>query len=93
MAPFEDQYGRRCRSPIGWFEVGETALIGPELEYDTLEKVQLIKENLKIVQSRQKSYANVRRKYIEFEIGDFVYLRISPMNGVNECGKKEKLSP
>ncbi|WMV09889.1 hypothetical protein MTR67_003274 [Solanum verrucosum] len=66
MAPFEALYGRRRRSPVGWFEVA---------------------------QSRQKSYAYARRWDLEFEIGDWVYLKISPMKGVMRFGKKGKLSP
>ncbi|WMV08465.1 hypothetical protein MTR67_001853 [Solanum verrucosum] len=93
MAPFEALYERRCRSPLGWFEVGEFALIGPELVYDAIEKVQLIRERLKTAQSRQKSYANNRRRDLEFEVGDWVYLKISPLKGVLRFGKKGKLSP
>src|SRR5688572_23014782 len=93
MAPFEDLYGRRCRSPVGWFEVGEIALIGPDLVFEAMEKVRLIRERLKLAQSRQKSYSDNRRKDIEFEVSDWVYLKISPMKGVMRFGKKGKLSP
>ena len=68
MAPFEALYGRKCRSPDGWFEVGEIALIGPYLVFEAMEKVRLISERLKSARSRQKSYSNNRRKDIEFEI-------------------------
>ena len=93
MAPFEALYGRRCRSPVGWFEVGEIALIGPDLVFEAMEKVRLIRERLKSAQSRQKSYSDNRRKDIEFEVNDWVYLKISPMKGVMRFGKKGKLSP
>ena len=66
MAPFEALYGRRCRSPMCWDDVGERKLLGPELIQHTVEKVQLIKEHLRIAQSRQKSYADVRRRELEF---------------------------
>ena len=66
MAPFEALYERRCRSPIGWFEVGEVALLGPDLVMEALEKVRMIRERLKTAQSRQKSYADVRRRALEF---------------------------
>ncbi|WMV45489.1 hypothetical protein MTR67_038874 [Solanum verrucosum] len=66
MAPFEALYGRRCRSPIGWFMVGEVTLIGLELVQQAMEKVWLIREKLKMAQSRQKSYADVRRRDLEF---------------------------
>ena len=93
MAPFEALYGRKCRSPVGWFEVGEIALIGPDLVFEAMEKVRLIRERLKSAQSRQKSYSDNRRKDIEFEVNDWVYLKISPMKGVMRFGKKGKLSP
>src|SRR5687767_4051375 len=64
MAPFEALYGRKCRSPVGWFEVGEIALIGRDLVFEAMEKVRLIRERLKSSQSRQKSYSDNRRKDI-----------------------------
>ncbi|KAH0706397.1 hypothetical protein KY285_010896 [Solanum tuberosum] len=70
MSPYEALYGRRCRSPVGWFEVGETALIGPDSVHDAMEKVQLIRDRLKTTQSRQKSYADVRRRELEFQVDD-----------------------
>ncbi|KAH0754464.1 hypothetical protein KY290_024734 [Solanum tuberosum] len=93
MAPFEALYGRRCRSPVGWFEVGEVSLLGPDLVMEALEKVKMIRERLKMAQSRQKSYADVRRRALEFRVGDWVYLKVSPMKGVVRFGKKGKLSP
>ncbi|WMV18592.1 hypothetical protein MTR67_011977 [Solanum verrucosum] len=93
MAPFETLYGRRCRSPVDWFEVGDIALVGPESVYKAIEKVRLIRERLRMEQNRQKSYADVRRRDLEFEVNDWVYLKISPMKGVMRFGKKEKLSP
>ncbi|WMV18827.1 hypothetical protein MTR67_012212 [Solanum verrucosum] len=76
-----------------WFEVREIALIGPELVYEAIEKVWLIRERLRTAQSRQKSYADMRRRDLEFEVNDWVYLKISPMKGVMRFGKKGKLSP
>ncbi|WMV58415.1 hypothetical protein MTR67_051800 [Solanum verrucosum] len=93
MAPYEALYGCRYRSPVGWFEVGEAALIGPNLVNDAMEKVQLIRDRLKTAQSRQKSYADVRRRHLEFQIDDWVFLKMSPMKGVMRFGKKGKLSP
>ncbi|WMV18612.1 hypothetical protein MTR67_011997 [Solanum verrucosum] len=72
LAPFEALYGRRCRSPTGWFEVGEVTLIGPELVHEAMEKVRLIRERLKMSQSLQKSYADVRRRDLEFDVNDWV---------------------
>ncbi|XP_070035369.1 uncharacterized protein, partial [Nicotiana tomentosiformis] len=93
MAPYEALYGRRCRSPVGWFEVGETELYGPDLIHQAIEKVKVIQERLRTAQSRQKSYSDVRRRDLEFEVGDWVFLKISPMKGVMRFGKKGKLSP
>ena len=88
MAPYEALYGRRCRSPIGWFEVGDHLFLCPELIYKTLEKVHIIRNRLQVAYSRQKSNANHMRRDLEFEEGDKVYLKISPMKGVVRFGKK-----
>jgi len=93
MAPYEALYGRKCRSPIGWFEKGETALFGPDLVHQAMEKVKVIQQRLETAQSRHKSYADVRRRGLEFSIGDWVFLKVSPMKGVMRFGKKGKLSP
>ena len=93
MAPYEALYGRRCRSPIGWFEVGEVRLIGPDLVHQAMEKVKVIQQRLKMAQSRQKSYRDVRTRPLEFEVDDWVYLKVSPMKGVMSFGKMGKLSP
>ena len=82
MAPYEALYGRRCRSPIGWFEVGESSLFGPESIYKTFEKVHIIRNRLRKTYSRQKSCADNRKRDLEFEEGDKVYLQISSMKGV-----------
>ncbi|XP_070020506.1 uncharacterized protein [Nicotiana sylvestris] len=93
MASYEALYGRRCRSPIGWFEAGETNFLGPNLVQEAMDKVQLIKQRLLVAQSRQKSYADKRRRDLVFTIGDKVFLRVSPMKGVMRFGKRGKLSP
>ncbi|CAN4106287.1 unnamed protein product [Withania somnifera] len=93
MAPYEALYGRKCRSPIGWFEVGETILLGPDLVQQAMEKVKVIQQRLKTAQSRHKSYADARRRGLEFSIGDWVFLKVSPMKGVMRFGKKGKPSP
>ncbi|GJT36349.1 putative reverse transcriptase domain-containing protein, partial [Tanacetum coccineum] len=92
-APFEALYGRKCRSPILWAEIGESSLIGPELVQETTDKVVLIKEKLKAARDRQKSYADNRRKPLEFEVRDRVMLKVSPWKGVIRFGKKGKLAP
>ncbi|CAM8900020.1 unnamed protein product [Rhodiola kirilowii] len=93
MAPFEALYGRRCRSPIGWFDLGESKLLRPDLIRDATDKVRLIKDKLLAAQSRQKSYADLKRRELEFKVGDHVFLRVSPMKGAMRFGKKGKLSP
>ncbi|XP_055800384.1 uncharacterized protein LOC129869798 [Solanum dulcamara] len=93
MGPFESLYGRKCQLPIGWFEVGEGALLCPELVFEALEKVKIILEGLRTSQSRQKSYSDVRRRDLELDMEDWVYLKILPMKGVVHFGKKGKLSP
>jgi hypothetical protein len=67
--------------------------LGPELIQDTREKVRVIKERMSAAQSRQKSYADKRKRPLEFEVGDHVFLKVSPMRGVMQFGKKGKLSP
>nr|GEX33812.1 putative reverse transcriptase domain-containing protein [Tanacetum cinerariifolium] len=77
-APFEALYGRKCHSPIMWAEVGEGQLIGPELVQETIEKISQIKDRLKAARDRQKSYVDKRRKPLEFSVGDYVLLEVSP---------------
>ncbi|GJS29034.1 hypothetical protein Tco_0489654 [Tanacetum coccineum] len=92
-APFEALYGRKCRSPVLWAEIGESSLTGLELVQETTDKVVLVKENLKAGRDLQKSYADNRRKPLEFEVGDGVMLKVSPWKGVVHFGKKSKLAP
>jgi hypothetical protein len=93
MAPFEPLYGRRCQTPLSWSETGERKIFGLDLVVEAEDKVKVIQANLKIAQSRQKSYADQRRKPLQFQIGDFVYLRLSPTKGVQRFGIKGKLAP
>ena len=92
MAPYEALYGRPCRSPLCWTKVGESSITGPDLIRDTSEKVSLIRQRLLTAQSRQKSYAYVRRRPLEFEVGDHVFLKVIPKRGVVRFGKRGKLS-
>ncbi|GKE41269.1 hypothetical protein Tco_1464674 [Tanacetum coccineum] len=91
-APFEALYGRKCRSPILWDEIGDSGLIGPELVRETTDKVVVIGDRLKAARDRQKGYADNRRKPLEFQVGDHVILKVSPWKGVVRFGKKEKLA-
>ena len=92
MAPYEALYGRPCRSPLCWTEVGESSITGPDLIRDTSEKVNLIRQRLLTAQSRQKSYADVRRRPLEFKVGDHVFLKVMPKGGVVRFSKRGKLS-
>ena len=92
MAPYEALYGRPCRSSICWTEVGESSITGPDLIRYTSEKVSLIRQCLLTAKSRQKSYADVRRRPLEFEVGDHVFLKVMPKRGVVRFGKRGKLS-
>ena len=93
MAPYEALYGRPCRSPVCWTEVGERPTTCPKLVRDTSEKVDLIRKRLLTTQSQQKSYADRRRPPLEFEVGDHVFLKVMPKRGVVKFGKRGKLSP
>nr|GEY73862.1 retrotransposon protein, putative, Ty3-gypsy subclass [Tanacetum cinerariifolium] len=92
-ALFEALYGRKCRSPIWWAEVGDRQLTGPEIIHETPEKIVQIKSRIQAACDRQKSYADVRRKRLEFQVGDKVMLKVSPWKGVIRFGKQGKLNP
>ncbi|KAL3745910.1 hypothetical protein ACJRO7_014929 [Eucalyptus globulus] len=93
MAPFEALYGRACRTSVCWDEVGERKITCPELVQQSVDAVAVIRDRLKTAQSRQKSYADKRRRSLEFQVGDHVFLKVSPMRGTSRFGKKGKLSP
>jgi hypothetical protein len=93
MAPFEALYGRWCRTPLNWSEPGERSFFRPDMVKETEEKVQRIIHNSKEAQARQKSYADKRRKPLYFLVGDYVYLKVSPMKGISCFGVKGKLAP
>ncbi|GJZ71425.1 hypothetical protein Tco_0635276 [Tanacetum coccineum] len=90
---FEELNKDKCRAPICWDEVGERLIEGPELIEITNEKVAIAKEKLKEARSRQKSYADKYRRDLEFQVGDRVFLKVSPFRGVKRFGIKGKLSP
>jgi transposase InsO family protein len=93
MAPFEALYGRRCRTPLSWSEPGERYFFRPNMVKEIEEKVQQIIHNLKKAQAHQKSYADKRRQPLYFLVGDYVYLKVSPMKGVSRFRIKGKLAP
>ena len=92
MAPYEALYGRRCRTPLCWVDPGENLTLGPEIIRQTTDKVKLIQDRMKTAQSRQKSYHDRRRKDIEFEVGDHVFLKVTPWTGVGRALKSKKLT-
>ena len=94
MAPFEALYGRLCRSLLCWVGVGDDKLLGLEMVRKTNEKISIIKDKMAITQHRQNHYANKRRKDLQLEVGDHVFLKVSPIRGVVRFGQKRgKLSP
>jgi hypothetical protein len=93
MAPYEALYGRRCRIPLFRSQTRESQVFRPEVLKDVERQVQMVHESLKVAQSQQKSYADKRRRDLSFEIGDFVYLKVSPMRGTQRFRVKGKLVP
>ena len=93
MAPYEALYGRKCRTPLCWEEVGDRKLNGPEMVQIIIEKVKIIKDRMKAAQDRQKSYVDVRRRPLEFNVGDQVYLKVDPWKHMLRFGMKGKLAP
>jgi hypothetical protein len=93
MSPFEALYGRSCKTPLHWDQPGERQVFGPEIFLEAEENIRRIRENLKTAQSRQRSYADTRRRELSFEVGDYVYLKVSPIRVTKRFGVKGKLAP
>src|SRR5688572_13056005 len=93
MSPFEALYGRNCRTPLHWDEPGERQVFGPDILLEAKENIRMVRENLKAAQSRQQSYADTRRRELSFEVGDYVYLKVSPIKGTKRFAVKGKLAP
>ncbi|KAL1549147.1 hypothetical protein AAHA92_17282 [Salvia divinorum] len=93
MAPYEALYGRKCRSPLYWDEVGERRILGPDSVEEMIEIVRRIRQRIKEAQDRQKSYADVRRTDLQFNVGDKVFLKVSPSKGITRFGVKGKVKP
>jgi len=93
MAPFEALYGRKCRTPLFWNQIGETQVFGLDVLRSAEEQVRVIRDNLRVAQSRQKSYADTRRRGLTFKEGDYVYLKVSLMRSVKRFNMKGKLAP
>jgi hypothetical protein len=92
MSPFEVLYGRKCRTPLFWNEPGENQVFGSEILRKVERQVQLVRENLQLAQSRQKSYGDHRRRKLSFKVDDFVYLKVSPMRGLRRFKIRGKLA-
>jgi hypothetical protein len=93
MSPFETLYGRKCRTPLYWDTTRGRQFFVPELIQEAEEQVRIIWENLRVAQTRQKSYADNRRRPLEFEEGNHVNLKVSPLRGMRRFKVKGKLSP
>ncbi|XP_025678322.1 uncharacterized protein [Arachis hypogaea] len=93
MAPYEALYGHKCQSPLCWYESGEASILGPNLVAETTESIKKIRARILTAQSRQKSYVDQRRKPLEFEVGEHVFLRITPTTGIRRAIKTKKLNP
>jgi hypothetical protein len=93
MAPFEMLYGQRCRTPLFWNETRERKIFGPNVLEEAEKQVRMVTKNLRVTQSRQKSYTDHRRRELSFEVGDFVYLKVSPMRGLHHFKVRAKLAP
>nr|CAD1832820.1 unnamed protein product [Ananas comosus var. bracteatus] len=92
MAPFEALYGRRCRSPLFWSAVSKRRILGPKILLEAEENVRVVRQRLLTAQSRQRSYADTRRRDLEFQVGDHVFLKVSPSRGIRRFGLRGKLS-
>ena len=90
MTLFEFLYGRKCRTPLNWSQVGESQIFGPDILREAEGKVHKVREHLKTAQSRQKRYADRRRRDLTFNVGDFVYLKVSPLKGTQRFSLKGK---
>ncbi|GJU42365.1 putative reverse transcriptase domain-containing protein [Tanacetum coccineum] len=91
--PFEVLYGQKCRSLVCWAKIGDVQITGPEIIHETTEKIVQIRQRLQATRDQQRSYANVRRRPLEFQIRDHVMLKVSPQKGVIRFGKQGKLNP
>ncbi|WVZ89419.1 hypothetical protein U9M48_035831 [Paspalum notatum var. saurae] len=92
-SPFEALYGRRCKTPLFWNQTQEKQVFGPDLIRHAKQQIIIVHENLRVAQSRQKSYADVRCRDLTFKVDDFVYLKVSPMRGIRRFNMKGKLAP
>jgi hypothetical protein len=93
MALFEILYGRRCRTPLFFNEPREWKVFRLDILQEVEKQVRMVRKNLQVTQSRQKSYGNHRRRELSFQVGDFVYLNVSHMRGLHHFKVRGKLAP
>jgi hypothetical protein len=93
MSQFQALYGRSCRTPLHWDQPREKQVFGPDILLEAEVNIKMVQGNLKIEQSRQQSYADTRRREMSFEVGDFVYMKVSPIRGVRRFEIRSKLAP
>ncbi|XP_050920018.1 uncharacterized protein LOC127137613 [Lathyrus oleraceus] len=93
ITPFEALYGRRCWTPMCWYDYGENVVFGPKIVQYTTKKIKMIQEKMRASQSQQKSYHDKRRKMLKFREGEYVFLRVTPVTGVGRALKSQKLTP
>ncbi len=93
MPPYEALYGKKNRTPLCWDEVGERKMIGPEIVQQTEEKIRVIRDQLKTTSDRQKSYIDLKRRDIDYAVGEKVFLMFSPWKKIMRFDRKGKLCP
>jgi hypothetical protein len=93
MSPFQALYGRNCRTPLHWDQPDERQVFGPNILLEAEENIKMVRENMKTTQSRQRSYGDTRRRELSFEVGDYVYLKVSLIIGIKRFRVKGKLAP
>jgi transposase InsO family protein len=93
MSPFQALYGRNCRTSLHWDQPDERQVFGPDILLEAEENIRMIRENLKTAQSGQQSYIDTQRRELSLEVGDYVYLKVSPIRGIKRFGVKGKLAP
>ncbi|WVZ80413.1 hypothetical protein U9M48_027886 [Paspalum notatum var. saurae] len=92
-SPFEALYGKRCRTPLFWNQTSEKQVFGPDMIQDAEQQLRIVQKNLRVAQSKQRSYADVRRRGLSFKVDDHVYLKVSPMRGIRRFNMKGKVVP
>ncbi|XP_015970976.1 uncharacterized protein LOC107494453 [Arachis duranensis] len=92
MAPYEAFYGRKCQSPLCWYDKEEGRILGLDLVQETTERSKHIREKIQIAQSRQKSYADIRHRPLEFNEGDHIFLRMTPTTRIGRALRTKKLN-